>query len=113
MKTDPRKFVELPFRGYEVLITNAFRVGIIFILVLLFQYISIKYKTIAYSIVSKILLCFTFLTVPYALSNSFKYLWISPFYFYAIGLYLAVAAIILSIICDIFINRKEYKIATE
>lgn len=106
MKVDPSSFKSLGTNGVDVLLDSHLRIGLIFLLVIIIQVLSVKCNTIIYSVLTKILLCIVLGLYPVAYYGSFGLIKKFIFEFYSIGFYLSLLLIIISIIADVIVNRQ-------
>ncbi|MDY4819140.1 MAG: hypothetical protein SO206_02610 [Bacilli bacterium] len=101
MRVDPVLFDLTDVNGINVLFDNGLRIGLIFILVIIIQLLSLKCNMVKYSILSKILLCIVLGLYPFTYYGNFDLIKNYFFKFYSIGFYLSFLSILISIIGDI------------
>lgn len=106
IKVNPNTYKTLGSNGVDVLLDNGLRIGLIFLLVILIQILSLKCNTITYSVLTKLLLCVVLALYPVMCFGSFDLVKNYIFEFYSIGFYLSVLSILISIITDILVNRQ-------
>ena len=109
IKPDPLLYVLNDVNGIYVLSDNGLRIGLIFILVIIIQILSLKCNIIRYSILSKILLCIVLGLYPLAHFESFDLIENSFFEFYSVGFYLSFSSIVTSVVMDLLNKNILHK----
>ncbi len=90
--------------GIDVLLDRGLRIGLIWLLVIIIQILSLKCNTIIYPIISKLLLCSVLALYPFTYFENFDLVYRYFTTFYSIGFYFSIVSILSSIIIDI-INK--------
>lgn len=107
MKVNRDTFESLGTSGVEALMDHGLRIGLIFLLTIVIQFLSVKCSVTIYCVLTKVLLCGVLSLYPVTYYGDFGLVKRFIFEFYSIGFYLAMILILFSIILDVTIGEKK------
>jgi hypothetical protein len=106
LKVDPRTFTVLSTSGVQAMLDCGMRMGMIFLLTIVVQGLSLKCNSVIYAVLAKILFGIVLITYPMVVYEMKDYAIGIMIEFYSTGFYLAILIICASILADLISGRR-------
>lgn len=106
IKIDTNTFSLSGISGVQVMLDDGVRIGAIFVLTVMIQFLSLKCNSLIWAVAAKIIFFICLLTYPMVFYDMREFSLDIMLEFYSIGFYLSSLLIVISTVVDLICNRK-------